>query len=151
MTKSMTLFMRDRSAGGSSQTRIQTETVGNAADSSRETPVLHLIGAREQNRTQVVRWASDVVDNEHLNRKKTKICCIYHPSTEFGESEEESLSESSDGNSSSESDSDSDSFHHHDCGRPNAYERQPKFKRKSNHPSNGCSSKNSDSIPIARA
>lgn len=26
-----------------------------------------------------VRWQSDVIDNENMNKKKTKICCIFHP------------------------------------------------------------------------
>lgn len=26
-----------------------------------------------------VKWSTDTVDNEHLNRKKSKVCCIYHP------------------------------------------------------------------------
>ncbi|KAK6889748.1 Type 1 phosphatases regulator YPI2, partial [Candida tropicalis] len=25
-----------------------------------------------------VRWSEDTVDNEHMNKKKTKICCIFH-------------------------------------------------------------------------
>lgn len=46
-----------------------------------------------------VRWKQDVVDNEHMNKKKTKICCIYHPQ----ESDEEL-----DGNAESD-----DHFHLH--------------------------------------
>lgn len=81
--------------------------------------------AAESSSRPQVRWTDDVVDNEHMNKKKTKICCIYHRPKEFGESS------SSDDDSSS--DSDSDSGHHKNCnhdhdesGKPNAYERQPK-------------------------
>ena len=31
-----------------------------------------------------VRWSSSVVDNEHLNKKKSKKCCIYHKPRAFG-------------------------------------------------------------------
>ncbi|KAA8907879.1 hypothetical protein TRICI_004886 [Trichomonascus ciferrii] len=75
----------------------------------------------ESSRRQV-RWTEDVVDNEHMNKKKSKICCIYRRPKDFGESSSES----------SDSDSDSDCGHdHHDDdgpGKPNAYERQPKYK-----------------------
>ncbi|EPZ35558.1 hypothetical protein ROZALSC1DRAFT_29637 [Rozella allomycis CSF55] len=59
-------------------------------------------------------FASDTVDNEHLNRKKSKICCIYHKSHKDGDC------------SSSDTSSESDLS---DSG-PNAYERQPKHVRK---------------------
>ncbi|PGH17015.1 hypothetical protein AJ79_01399 [Helicocarpus griseus UAMH5409] len=54
-----------------------------------------------------IRWAEDVVDNEGLGRKSSKVCCIYHKARPVGESSSESSS-SSDSSSSSESDSDSD-------------------------------------------
>ncbi|KAI0248864.1 phosphatase inhibitor-domain-containing protein [Lactifluus subvellereus] len=46
-----------------------------------------------------VAWGEDVVDNEGLGRKKSKICCIYHKPREFDES---SSSESSGSESDSE-------------------------------------------------
>ncbi|OBA20376.1 hypothetical protein METBIDRAFT_14312, partial [Metschnikowia bicuspidata var. bicuspidata NRRL YB-4993] len=101
-----------------------------------------------------VRWTTDVVDNEHLNKKKLKICCIFHPQREFGESSDESL-----GSSSESSDSSDDEANEHQkeeqspqnggggidhqahcCGKhkvkkrknkpatPNAYEKQPQYK-----------------------
>uniref|UniRef100_A0A060T9Y6 Type 1 phosphatases regulator n=1 Tax=Blastobotrys adeninivorans TaxID=409370 RepID=A0A060T9Y6_BLAAD len=100
---------------------------------------LRLQGSANERR---VRWTEDVVDNEHMNKKKSKICCIFHPQREFGESSEEELSESSGSDSDSDSDSDAQGSsnnkgkakqckhrHHHD-GRPNAYERQPTYKKK---------------------
>lgn len=98
---------------------------------------LRLVGSpepaeREEARPQVM-WSEDVIDNEHMNKKKSKICCIYHPTTEFGESEaEDEDEEESDYSSSSDSSSgDSDSSqcaHAHTRRarrpRPNAYERQ---------------------------
>ena len=33
-----------------------------------------------------VRWEADVVDNENMNRKKSKRCCIFHKQRPFDES-----------------------------------------------------------------
>ncbi|KAL5486230.1 YPI1 [Sanghuangporus weigelae] len=52
---------------------------------------------RAQGRPPRVTWTEDVVDNEHMGKKKTKICCIFHKQKRYDES------------SSSDSDSDSDS------------------------------------------
>ncbi|CAG8464798.1 6668_t:CDS:2 [Cetraspora pellucida] len=76
-----------------------------------------------------VKWDENVVDNEGMGKKKSKICCIYHRPRQFDES-------SSDEDSSSCSDDDHDnegenSHHHHHKkrnGSPNAYERQPHYK-----------------------
>ncbi|KAH9001664.1 phosphatase inhibitor-domain-containing protein [Lactarius akahatsu] len=61
---------------------------------------LHLRGG-PHNRPHVV-WGEDVVDNEGLGRKKSKICCIYHRPRRFDESSDEDSSgtesESDDGN-----------------------------------------------------
>lgn len=37
-----------------------------------------------------VNWKSDTVDNEHLNKKSSKCCCIYEKPRRFGESSSES-------------------------------------------------------------
>jgi len=29
-------------------------------------------------RKKKVAWTDDTVDNEHMNKKKSKICCIHH-------------------------------------------------------------------------
>ncbi|KAK3216387.1 hypothetical protein GRF29_8g3141742 [Pseudopithomyces chartarum] len=50
-----------------------------------------------------IQWAEDVVDNEGMGKKSSKVCCIYHPQREVGESSDDSSSDSS-----SDSDSDSD-------------------------------------------
>jgi len=93
-----------------------------------------------------IQWAEDVVDNEGLGRKKSKVCCIYHAPKGIDESSDESSSDSS-----SDSDSGDDGAarpsrkeglghshggHRHDHGKPkkgkgrarspNAYERMPK-------------------------
>eukprot|EP01057_Protomagalhaensia_wolfi_P003759 Protomagalhaensia_wolfi_Nauph_80__3758@NODE_37_length_4469_cov_110_624153_g29_i0_p3_GENE_NODE_37_length_4469_cov_110_624153_g29_i0NODE_37_length_4469_cov_110_624153_g29_i0_p3_ORF_typecomplete_len141_score16_29PPI_Ypi1/PF07491_11/3_5e22IMUP/PF15761_5/0_0096GEN1_C/PF18380_1/0_02_NODE_37_length_4469_cov_110_624153_g29_i0285707 len=48
-----------------------------------------------------VDWVEDVVDNEDMNKRSSKICCQYHKPRPFGEStsEEESSSSSSDSDS----------------------------------------------------
>ncbi|KAI4208559.1 MAG: hypothetical protein LQ346_000069 [Caloplaca aetnensis] len=51
-----------------------------------------------------IRWAEDVVDNEGMGKKKSKVCCIYHAPRAVGESSSEDDSSSS---SSSGSDPDS--------------------------------------------
>ncbi|GAD97970.1 hypothetical protein PVAR5_6658 [Paecilomyces variotii No. 5] len=54
--------------------------------------------------TRRIRWSEDVVDNEGMGKKSSKVCCIYHKSHPVGESSSESES-----SSSSDSDSASDS------------------------------------------
>ncbi|PHH50199.1 Type 1 phosphatases regulator YPI1 [Ceratocystis fimbriata CBS 114723] len=117
--------------------------------------ILRLRGAPPAE-SRSVQWAEDVVDNEHLNRKKSKICCIYHRPRGIDEPSSESSSSDSDSNSESDSDfNDADRprgrdhrahKHSDDCNHrggkgngdkkgkgkaprkpsPNAYERQPK-------------------------
>lgn len=29
-------------------------------------------------RRKQVTWTSETIDNEHMNKKKSKICCIFH-------------------------------------------------------------------------
>jgi len=117
---------------------------------------LRLRGGPIQNRR--VTWGEDVIDNEDMGRKKSKVCCIFRPARPFGESSSE---ESSSDNSSSDSDSDMDNDdrarptgNSHGCGdhshrphnhvhsrrksrrgpkrppSPNAYEKMPKTQRK---------------------
>ncbi|OJJ94620.1 hypothetical protein ASPACDRAFT_1877523 [Aspergillus aculeatus ATCC 16872] len=59
--------------------------------------------AEIQNPARHIQWRDDVIDNEGMGKKSSKVCCIYHKARPVGESSSES--ESSD---SSESDSDSD-------------------------------------------
>lgn len=126
----------------------QTQSVGSRTevldsssdvdDQQNNSRFLRLLGSPEPQDAEQPRvtWSEDVVDNEHLNRKKSKICCIYHPKTEFGESEEEEESDYSSSSESSSSGSDSDSSccdHKHTHRprkvRPNAYERQTHTKK----------------------
>lgn len=100
-----------------------------------------------------IQWAEDVVDNEGLGRKKSKVCCIFHKSLEVGESSSEDDSSDSDSGGSSSDTGEArmvggrkgrqrkgkkhDPEHGEDCGHghgdekrkpsPNAYERMPKY------------------------
>ncbi|KAG0078607.1 Type 1 phosphatases regulator ypi1 [Podila epicladia] len=122
--------------------------------------VLELTGEPSTGRR--VQWDEEVVDNEHMGKKKSKICCIFKKQKEFGESSDESSSES-DSDSGSESDGgpstsrggsgsgghkdhDESCNHNHGhgsrkkSGKPkkrvlNEYERMPKEDRRSDFPS----------------
>ncbi|EEB09775.1 protein phosphatase inhibitor [Schizosaccharomyces japonicus yFS275] len=97
--------MQATQASTDEQTATTTTTTPAVQD---EPVVLHLRGETSGRR---VHWSQNTVDNEHLNKKKSKICCIYHKLREFDES------------SSEESDSDSGSDSDSSCCHKNAYER----------------------------
>lgn len=59
--------------------------------------------ARDETPTRHIRWRQDVVDNEGMGKKSSKVCCIYHKTRPVGESSSESESSESE---SSDSDSD---------------------------------------------
>lgn len=119
-------------------------------------------GAQNHSTRPSVRWESDVVDNENMNKKKTKICCIFHPQHEFDPDEEECSpdhhhDQDSSSSSSSSSSSESESEKKMDLNErrqrriarrrrkmkenkdksPNAYEIQPDYTheraRRENH------------------
>nr|A8P353.1 RecName: Full=Type 1 phosphatases regulator YPI1 [Coprinopsis cinerea okayama7\ len=128
-------------------TNVPTNEGGDDIIPEEDGPVgtLRLRAARTRTGPRVT-WDEDVVDNEHAGKKKSKICCIFRPTRDFGES------------SSSDSDSDSSCDHDHDreegpsgegssSNRPrqgpmqihdccdsdddkNAYERLPSYQRK---------------------
>ncbi|KZL79880.1 protein phosphatase inhibitor [Colletotrichum incanum] len=89
--------LQQRSVPGPSQTQTETQSrTGTQA-------ILRLRGAHAPSR-QSVRWAEDVVDNEGLGRKSSKVCCIYHRPKAVDESSDESSSDSSSDSSDSEAD-----------------------------------------------
>ncbi len=83
----------------------QTITPDDTASSRSVSPdpiVLRLRGAHDASGSNTstrrrIQWAEDVIDNEGLGRKSSKVCCIYHKTRAFGESssEEDSSSDSS--------------------------------------------------------
>ncbi|KAI7877783.1 hypothetical protein K492DRAFT_197402 [Lichtheimia hyalospora FSU 10163] len=105
--------------------------------------ILRLRGDMSARRPRAIQWDESVVDNEHMNKKKSKICCIYHRPRAVGESSDEESSSDSSSSDSSDSDKDHsdhcDHHHHHHSKKkkkkrnareasPNAYERQPVYK-----------------------
>ncbi|KAI9262687.1 phosphatase inhibitor-domain-containing protein [Sporodiniella umbellata] len=107
--------------------------------------VLRLVGDMSARPPRSIRWDDSVIDNEHMNKKKTKICCIYHKPHVVGESDSDSSSDSS---SDSDSDDDGRARHSSNCNHnhkkkrnprevsPNAYEKQPVYKDRPKAPSN---------------
>ncbi|KAL1304617.1 hypothetical protein AAFC00_003584 [Neodothiora populina] len=69
-----------------------------------------------------IQWAEDVIDNEGMGKKSSKVCCIYHKPREAGES-------SSDSSDSSDSSSDSDSEPDTSRARPTNH----RSRRQHNH------------------
>ncbi|KAK8210265.1 Type 1 phosphatases regulator ypi1 [Zalaria obscura] len=51
-----------------------------------------------------VQWAEDVIDNEGMGKKSSKVCCIYHKPREAGEPSSDESSSSSSDDSDSEPD-----------------------------------------------
>ena len=97
-----------------------------------------------------IQWAEEVVDNEGMGKKSSKVCCIYHKPHDPGDSDDE---DDSDSESGSDGDEEPDlsraqpaggrgkgkGHSHEGAGKgkgkerkasPNAYERQPKYKGK---------------------
>ncbi|KAF2273205.1 uncharacterized protein EI97DRAFT_452506 [Westerdykella ornata] len=73
-----------------------------------------------------IQWAEDVVDNEGMGKKSSKVCCIYHKPREVGESSDESSSDSS-------SDSDSDSEPDSSRARPVGGRKTGRGRKPHNH------------------
>ena len=123
------------------QQPLQTQTTSSTTTTltSTSTPIiLHLRGQHDPPysttnsqpqdhrppRERHIAWSSNVIDNEHLNRKKSKVCCIYHKTRAVGESS----SEDDDDASSSDSDSNASDSDMPDGARPIS-----KGKRKGGH------------------
>ncbi|XP_063702085.1 E3 ubiquitin-protein ligase PPP1R11 [Culicoides brevitarsis] len=75
----------------SSVTVTQTVAPTDEADTSSE-PVLRLRLQKPKN-DKKVQWTTETVDNEDMNKKKSKCCCIYVKPRQFGESSSESEDE----------------------------------------------------------
>ena len=63
-----------------------------------------------------VTWDNEVIDNEHLNRRSSKACWIYHKKKKFDVSDTESESESDDSDDSTD---DRPKRRRKKCKRPN--------------------------------
>ncbi|KOS40084.1 hypothetical protein ACN38_g9074 [Penicillium nordicum] len=100
---------RTRQPTGSNTLRTATES---SQDSTTHIPTLRLRAEETPTDTSEttsssrrIRWSEDVVDNEGMGKKSSKVCCIYHKARPVGESSsEESSSSSSESDSESEDD-----------------------------------------------
>jgi len=143
------LLARSAMATTASQTQTQTPPLVQVRQ-----PVLRLRGAETGVRSKKrIQWAEDVIDNEGLGRKSSKVCCIYHAPKPIDESSDESSSDDSSSDDNSGDDGNARPVggrrggrraHGHDCGHdhadgkgkrkatrarsPNAYEKMPKVK-----------------------
>ncbi|EXJ54667.1 hypothetical protein A1O7_10008 [Cladophialophora yegresii CBS 114405] len=97
---------RRAAVGSATQTITPEDTASSRSVSPPDPLVLRLRGAHEATGSSThnhprrrIQWAEDVVDNEGLGRKSSKVCCIYHKERAFGESSSEDDSSSSDSSS----------------------------------------------------
>ncbi|KAL3469999.1 phosphatase inhibitor-domain-containing protein [Aspergillus californicus] len=64
--------------------------------------------SRDETPARRIRWSEDVIDNEGMGKKSSKVCCIYHKARPIGESSSESESSESESSDSESSDSGND-------------------------------------------
>ncbi|CAO3607339.1 unnamed protein product [Cunninghamella echinulata] len=125
---------RLNSPSHSSRTLVIEESALEQNDNSTEPEdnsvgVLRLHGDMTARRPPVVRWDDNVVDNEHMGKKKSK--------KKWANFNSESSSNSSDGDSDSDDHSNGRCRHQHGKKKkknprsvsPNAYERQPVYNK----------------------
>ncbi|KAG9509139.1 E3 ubiquitin-protein ligase PPP1R11, partial [Fragariocoptes setiger] len=72
------------------QTVLQSEPEPSASNSPQPSTTIRLTKPKRKKR---VEWTSDTVDNEGMNKKSSKCCCIYEKPRAFGESSSESEDE----------------------------------------------------------
>ncbi|XP_034668516.1 E3 ubiquitin-protein ligase PPP1R11 [Drosophila subobscura] len=77
--------MAQRTKNESSNGTTTEETDGSLSQTA---PTLHLRLEQPRDERRVI-FHEGVIDNEHLNRKKSKCCCIYKKPLAFGESSSE--------------------------------------------------------------
>ncbi|KAI9835578.1 MAG: hypothetical protein M1819_002029 [Sarea resinae] len=114
-----------RQAAHRPATVTQTQTPTPAPRITLPTGTLRLRGEPVEERH--IAWAEDVVDNEGMGKKSSKVCCIYHKPRAVDES-------SSEDSSSSSSDSDSDSSSEPDNSRARMPGQGRGRRRRPSHP-----------------
>ncbi|CDR43278.1 CYFA0S11e03048g1_1 [Cyberlindnera fabianii] len=136
----------------SQQAPSQETRVSSLTQLERPATTLHLrLSAEPQEQTETtarprVRWEEGTIDNEHMNKKKSKICCIFHPQRDFDAEDcscDSDSSSSSSSSSSSESEGEGNSSNNGDKRKkkkrlqklpsPNSYEVQPDYSKKKKH------------------
>lgn len=79
-----------------------------------------------------IQWAEDVIDNEGMGKKSSKVCCIYHKPRAADESSDDDSSDSS------SSDSDSDSEPDNSTARPSGRAGGQRGRRPHDHDHGDC-------------
>eukprot|EP01031_Cornospumella_fuschlensis_P030214 gene30214-36506_t len=64
-----------------------TETVTRTTQETKDDKVLVLRLRGRSSSPSHVRWAEGTINNEHMGKKSSKRCCIYHKSKKFAESD----------------------------------------------------------------
>ncbi|CAG7828116.1 unnamed protein product [Allacma fusca] len=79
--------MADAVSRAPSDTTVTVEVAGstNGLPETNSEPVLRLKLKKPKNKKKVG-WTTDTIDNEHMNKMKSKCCCIYEKPHKFGES-----------------------------------------------------------------
>lgn len=86
-----------------------TETVQLQDSRTPEQPQVQTVILRlAPRKKKKVSWRSDTVDNEHMQKKKSKICCIFHKDDDDDDSGD-------DGDEGSGKGKGKEHDHHHDC------------------------------------
>ncbi|KAE9968937.1 hypothetical protein BLS_005599 [Venturia inaequalis] len=107
-----------------SQTRTSTPQGGSTTTQApRTAPTLVLRADSAQERH--IQWSEDVVDNENMGKKSSKVCCIYHAP----HNAEASSGDDSSSDSSSDSDSGDDG-----AARPVGGKKNRRGRRGQKHP-----------------
>mmetsp|Transcript_7802 Transcript_7802/g.6973 ORF Transcript_7802/g.6973 Transcript_7802/m.6973 type:complete len:102 (+) Transcript_7802:37-342(+) len=60
------------------------ETISPTKNTSENNKVLLL---KLKQKKKNIQWSNNVIDNEFMNKKTSKKCCIYHKRKQFGESD----------------------------------------------------------------
>ncbi|KAI4628642.1 hypothetical protein J4E83_003195 [Alternaria metachromatica] len=118
--------------------RSATPNSGSRTMEVRPQPVLRLSAPSgvlrlraEPSERRHIQWAEDVVDNEGMGKKSSKVCCIYHKPRAADESSDDDSSDSS-------SDSDSDSEPDNSTARPAGRMGGARGRRPHQHAHDDC-------------
>ena len=75
-------------------THVASQEVTSVTSITSKEKVL-ILKLRNKGKSQV-KWTQDTVNNEHMMKKSSKLCCIYHKSKKFGESDSDESETDSD-------------------------------------------------------
>jgi len=85
-----------------------TTTTTPTGSQTQQFPTLILRAASSSAENRHIAWAEDVIDNEGLGKKSSKVCCIYHAPHAPGDSSDDESSSSDDSDSDASSGKDDD-------------------------------------------